>query len=78
MDFPMEKTPVRSSTDLPYSAWQPLSWLSTLGSLEIHSIMGDADDIAQWMKSVEHWQRFQKKEVFAVLLDHLVYGRRTD
>jgi len=40
--------------------------------------MGDADDIAQWMKSVEHWQRFQKKEVFAVLLDHLVYGRRTD
>jgi len=25
------------------------------------SDMGDADDIAQWMKSVEHWQRFQKK-----------------
>jgi hypothetical protein len=26
----------------------------------------------QWMKSVEHWPKFQKKEAFAVLLDHLV------
>jgi hypothetical protein len=34
MNFSMEKTPVRSSTDLPYSAWRPLSWLSALGSRE--------------------------------------------
>src|SRR5512137_2116350 len=38
MNFSMEKTPVRSSTDLPYSAWRPLSWLSAFGSLEIHPI----------------------------------------
>jgi len=25
----------------------------------------------QWMKSVEHWHRFQKKEAFGVLLGHL-------
>ena len=36
MNFTMEKTPVRSSTDLPYSAWRPLSWLSARGSREIH------------------------------------------
>ena len=35
MNFSMEKTPVRSSTDLPYSAWRPLSWLSASGSREI-------------------------------------------
>src|SRR5512137_2288233 len=35
MNFSMEKTPVRSSTDLPYSAWRPLSCGSALGSLEI-------------------------------------------
>ena len=32
MNFSMEKTPVRSSTDRPYSAWRPLSWLSAMGS----------------------------------------------
>ena len=36
MNFSMEKTPVRSSTLRPYSAWRPLSWLSANGSLEIH------------------------------------------
>jgi hypothetical protein len=34
MNFSIEKTPGRSSTDLPYSAWRPLSWLSAAGSLE--------------------------------------------
>jgi hypothetical protein len=36
MNFSIEKTPVRSSTDLPYSAWRPFRFLSPVGSLESH------------------------------------------
>src|SRR5512139_3932254 len=38
MNFSMEKTPVRSSTLRPYSAWRPFSCGSAVGSREIQPI----------------------------------------
>ena len=46
MNFSMEKTPVRSSTDLPYSAWRPLSWLISAWVAGEPSDVGNADDVA--------------------------------
>ena len=46
MNFSMEKTPVRSSTDLPYSAWRPLSWLSAVGIAGDPADVCNTDDVA--------------------------------
>jgi hypothetical protein len=46
MNFSMEKTPVRSSTDLPYSACRPLRLFSAWGSLGDPSNVGNADEVA--------------------------------
>ena len=40
MNFSMEKTPVRSSTDRPYSAWRPLR------SLTACRVAGDPADVS--------------------------------